>query len=42
MTALLDIGSQVTHVSQDYCLTNDIKINSINQLVNIEGKGGHH
>ena len=42
VTALLDTGSQVTHVSQDYCLANGIKINPINQLVNIEGMGGHH
>ena len=42
MTALLDTGSQVTHDSQDFCLVNGIKINPINQLVNIEGMGGHH
>ena len=40
VTALLDTGSQVTSVSQDYCLANDIKINPIAQLVNIEGTGG--
>ena len=40
VTALLDTGSQVTHVSQDYCLADGIKINPINQLVNIEGTGG--
>ena len=39
VTALLDTGSQVTHVSQDYCLANGIEINPINQLVNIEGNG---
>ena len=41
-TALLDTGSQVTHIIQDYCLANVIKINPITQLVNIEGTGGHH
>ena len=35
VTALLDTGSQVTHVSKDFCLANGIKINPINQLVNI-------
>ena len=40
VTALLDTVSQVTHVSQDYCLANGIKINPINQLVNMEGTGG--
>ena len=39
VTALLDTGSQVTHVSQDFCLANGIKINPINQLVSIEGVG---
>ena len=40
VSALLDTGSQVTHVSQDYCLADDIKINPVTQLVNIEGTGG--
>ena len=31
-TALLDTGCQVTHVSQDFCLPNGIKINPINQF----------
>ena len=39
VTALLDTGSQVTYASQDFCLANGIKINPINQLVNIEGMG---
>ena len=39
VTTLLDTGSQVTHVSQDHCLANDIKINPITQLVNIEDWG---
>ena len=40
VTALLDTGSQVTHVSHKYCQTTGIPINSIDQLVNIEGAGG--
>ena len=39
MTALPDTGSQVTHVSQDFCLAKGIPIHPINQLVNIEGMG---
>ena len=42
VTALLDTGSQVTHVSQDFCLAKGIQIHPINQLVNIEGMGGHY
>ena len=37
MTALLDTGSQVTHVSQDFCLAKGIKIHPINQLVDTGG-----
>ena len=40
VTALLDTGSQVTHVSQDFCLAKGIKTLPINQLVNTEGIGG--
>ena len=40
VTALLDTGSQVTHVSLDYCQTMGIPIHPIEQLVNIEGAGG--
>ena len=40
VTALLDTGSQVTHVSHDYCVANGIEINPIAKLVNIEGNGG--
>ena len=40
VTALLDTGSQVTHVSQDFCLAKDIKIHSINQIVSIVGTEG--
>ena len=37
VTALLDTGSQVMHVSHDFCLANGIQIHLITQLVNIEG-----
>ena len=40
VTALLDTGSQVTHVSHEFCLAYEIQINPITQLVNIEGTGG--
>ena len=40
VTALLDTGSQVTHISLDYCQAMGIPINCIEQLVNIEGAGG--
>ena len=40
VTALLDTGSKVTHISLDYCQVMGIPINSIEQLVNIEGAGG--
>ena len=40
VTALLDTGSQVTHVSQDFCLARGIQIHPINQLVDTEGTGG--
>ena len=40
VTALLDTGSQVTHVSQDFCLANGIKFNPSNQVVNIDGTEG--
>ena len=39
VTALLDTGSQVMHVSHDFCLTNGIAINPLAKLVNIEGIG---
>ena len=39
-TALLDTGSQGTHVSYDYCVANGIEINPLAKLVNIEGTGG--
>ena len=40
VTALLDTGSQVTHISLDYCQAMGIPINPIDQLANIEGVGG--
>ena len=40
VTALLDTGSQITHISQDFGLAKCIKIHPINQLANIEGTGG--
>ena len=42
VTALLDTGSQVTHVNLDYCQTMGIPIHPIEQLVTIEGAGGCH
>ena len=40
MTALLDTGSQVTHISHDFCVANGIEINPLAKLLNIEGTGG--
>ena len=40
VTALLDTGSQVTHISEAFCQANDIQINPLDQLVEIEGTGG--
>ena len=37
VTVLLDTGSQVTHISFDYCQAMGIPIKPIDQLVNIEG-----
>ena len=39
VTALLDTGSQVTHVSHDFCLANGIEVHPLTKLVNIEGTG---
>ena len=39
VTAMLDTGSQVTHVSQDFCLAKGFHIHPISQLVDIEGTG---
>ena len=40
VTALLDTGIQVTHVSHDFCVANGIEINPLAKLGNIEGTGG--
>ena len=37
VTTLLDTGSQVKHISLDYCQAMGITINPIDQLVNIDG-----
>ena len=42
VTALLDTGSQFSHVSHDFCLAKGIQIYPIIQLVNIEGTGGNN
>ena len=39
VTALLDTGSQLTHISQDFCQAMGIPIHPITQLVQIEGMG---
>ena len=39
VTALLDTGSQITHVSEAFCQANQIQINPLDQLVEIEGTG---
>ena len=39
VTALLDTGSQVTHVSKVFCLAKGFQIHPISQLVDIEGTG---
>ena len=40
VTALLDTGSQVTHISEAFCQANKIQINPLDKLVEIEGTGG--
>ena len=40
VTALLDTGSQITHVSEAYCQAKGFQINPLNHLVEIEGTGG--
>ena len=40
VTALLDTGSQITHVSKAFCQAKGFQINPLNQLVEIEGTGG--
>ena len=38
--ALLDTGSQITHISAAFCHSNQIQVNPLDQLVEIEGTGG--
>ena len=40
VTALLDTGSQVTHVSEAFCQANNFQIYPLDKLVEIEGTGG--
>ena len=40
VTALLDTGSQVTHISEAFCQANNIQIYPLDKLVEIEGTGG--
>ena len=40
LTALLDTGSQITHVSKAFCQAKGLQINPLNHLVEIEGNGG--
>ena len=40
MTALLDTGSQVIHISEAFCQANNIQIHPLDKLVEIEGTGG--
>ena len=40
VTALLDTGSQITHVSKAFCQAKGIQINPLSHLVEIEGTGG--
>ena len=39
VTALLDTGSQVSHVREAFCLAKGLQINFISQLVDIEQTG---
>ena len=40
VTALLDTGSQVTHISEAFCHANHFQIHPLDKLVEIEGTGG--
>ena len=42
VTALLDTESQVTQLSQDFCLAKGIEIHTINRFMNTEGMGGEY
>ena len=39
VTALLDTGNQITHVSEAVCQAKRFQINPLNQLVDLEGTG---
>ena len=39
VTALLDTGSQVTHIGEAFCQAKGLQVNPLNQLVEIEGLG---
>ena len=41
VTALLDTGSQVTHISETFCHANNFQILPLDKLVEIEGTGGN-
>ena len=40
VTALLDTGSQVTHISEAFCEAKGFQIGHLSQLVEIQGTGG--
>ena len=40
VTALLDTGRQVTHISEAFCQANNIQIHPLDKLVEIEGTVG--
>ena len=42
VTALLDTGSQITHVSEAFCHTKGLQINPLNHLVEIDRTGGQY
>ena len=42
VTALLDTGSQITHVSKAFCQAKGLQVNPISHLVEIEGTGGQY
>ena len=42
MTALLDTGSQVTHISEAFCQANNIQIHPLDKLLKLRDWGGHY
>lgn len=40
-SALVDTGSQVSLISEDFCRQNELEIESLNTVLRIEGIGGH-